>query len=49
MIHTPGQKVAVVKSIEKGLLLELKSKDKLYDTATVHFTKKDRVMDFVFM
>ena len=36
-------------SIEKGLLLELKSKDKLYDAAIAHFTKKDRRMDFVFM
>ena len=35
-------------SIEKGLLLELKSKDKLYDAAIAHFTKKDRRMDFVF-
>ena len=29
-------------SIEKGLLLELKSKDKLYDAAIAHFTKTDR-------
>lgn len=36
-------------SIEKGLLLELKSKDKLYDAAIAHFTKKDRRMDFVFI
>lgn len=36
-------------SIEKGLLLELKSKDKLYDAVIAHFTKKDRRMDFVFM
>ncbi len=28
-------------SIEKGLLLQLKSKDKLYDAAIAHFTKKD--------
>lgn len=35
-------------SIEKGLLLELKSKDKLYDAAIAHFTKKDRRMDFIF-
>ncbi|KAK0154265.1 Protein ALP1-like [Merluccius polli] len=36
-------------SIEKGLLLELKSKDKLYDAAIAHFTKKDRRIDFIFM
>lgn len=36
-------------SIEKGLLLELKSKDKLNDAVIAHFTKKDRRMDFVFM
>ncbi|KAK0155367.1 hypothetical protein N1851_002271 [Merluccius polli] len=36
-------------SIDKGLILELKSKDKLYDAAIAHFTKKDRRMDFVFM
>lgn len=36
-------------SIEKGLLLELKSKDKLYDAAIAHFTKKDQRMDFVFI
>ena len=35
--------------IEKGLLLKLKSKDKLFDAAIAHFTKKDRRMDFVFM
>ncbi|XP_030002747.1 zinc finger MYM-type protein 1 [Sphaeramia orbicularis] len=36
-------------SIERGLLLELKSKDKLHDTAIAHFMKKDQRMDFVFM
>ncbi|KAK0131403.1 hypothetical protein N1851_033896 [Merluccius polli] len=36
-------------SVEEGLLLELKSKDKLYDAAIAHFTKKGRRMDFVFM
>ncbi|XP_056145441.1 kelch-like protein 41a isoform X1 [Lampris incognitus] len=35
-------------SIEKGLLTELKSKDKLHDAAIAHFIKKDQRMDFIF-
>ena len=33
-------------SIEKGLLLELKSKDKLYDAAIAYFTKTDESISF---
>lgn len=46
---SPGSFGTYSKSIEKGFLLELQSKDKLYDTAIDHFTKKDQRMDFVYL
>lgn len=35
-------------SVEKQLLIGLKTQDKLYDPAIAHFIKKDRRMDFIF-